>query len=848
MAVIINGTTFPLQYKRTTSRPIDSTSVFTTIEDATIYARNTDTTPYVPYPSQIIGVIENSGVYQLVKDDTIDASDGRNHCKLVAIGNMNETDDKYLSREEEDTAKELIHFLKGIDVLGETKTEALRVINDIFSNNYVSGSTGFAIHKDEYGKYHLDIDNITVRNKFTAETLDIEQSKYIGGGYYATKAGLTISKVEDIGNVYKCYFNIEDADGNRIYNQFAPDDLGICKQTNTEEFRSYWRLVTEVGNDYICLSKTDCMPDSDVPIVGDSVVQLGNMTDTSRQGALIFDESSLKVYSGINTYALPSPSININPDESVINAKLINSATGNDINEDLELLDAKIHSVQTQQDKSFIIWMDDYVPALYNLPASDWTTDELKKEHLQDIFYNTSAQTGQGGRAYRFEYNETDGYYWKEITDKDTIAALEQAQKAEDQANKAEDQANKAEDIANSKKRIFVAQPDASSEYDVGDMWVNATYSNGLVSYDNDTLVCITRKLKGEAFDIAHWQPASTATTAYLENLGNQIVLAVSDSKKSIDEVKQIAQQGIDDAADAASKAQQGINDAAAALGRANSAYNLADSANAASSENTSLIQQNSNSITALTNKISFDSSGNVVNIAKGDLVLTADFNTLLNKKITFDSSGNVKNINTAGLVTTSDFAQMFAEQADSNDYVKRAEISTFITEDEAGKLISNATIEADNINFIGKTMINGNFKVDTNGNVTMNNSTMNNIVANNGKFGGVIEVANIYYRLAESGYLNSCCYVFTDGEYTLPAIKNYMATEIRVFVYNPSRSATLLKFNAASGDVISLSNGSTVFSESSSVNLLPNVFYRLIGCKYTDKGVWIVEKNDNIL
>ena len=88
------------------------------------------------------------------------------------------------------------------------------------------------------------------------------------------------------------------------------------------------------------------------------------MTDTSRQGALIFDESSLKVYSGINTYALPSPSININPDESVINAKLINSATGNDINVDLELLDAKIHSVQTHQDKSFIIWMDDYVPAL----------------------------------------------------------------------------------------------------------------------------------------------------------------------------------------------------------------------------------------------------------------------------------------------------------------------------------------------------------------------------------------------------------------------------------------------------------------------------------------------------
>ena len=47
--VKINGSSFALQYKRTTYRPIDSSSVFDTIEDARVYARNTDTEAYFPY-------------------------------------------------------------------------------------------------------------------------------------------------------------------------------------------------------------------------------------------------------------------------------------------------------------------------------------------------------------------------------------------------------------------------------------------------------------------------------------------------------------------------------------------------------------------------------------------------------------------------------------------------------------------------------------------------------------------------------------------------------------------------------------------------------------------------------
>lgn len=49
----LTGTPFSTTYKRTTPRPIDSSEIFDTIEDARVYARNTGKT-YVPYPGQII--------------------------------------------------------------------------------------------------------------------------------------------------------------------------------------------------------------------------------------------------------------------------------------------------------------------------------------------------------------------------------------------------------------------------------------------------------------------------------------------------------------------------------------------------------------------------------------------------------------------------------------------------------------------------------------------------------------------------------------------------------------------------------------------------------------------------
>lgn len=325
--------------------------------------------------------------------------------------------------------------------------------------------------------------------------------------------------------------------------------------------------------------------------------------------------------------------------------------------------------------------------------------------HEQDMFYNRLT-----GHGYRFE-KDGSSWSWNDITDHLTLKALEDA--------------SKAQDTADGKRRVFVSQPKDSDIYDIGDMWANATYSGEGISYKNDSLVCITAKAKGTTFSIKHWQPSSTATTAYLENLGDRILAAVTDSEEGIEAAKRLANQGISDAYDAA-------QDALNALGIARDAQETAD-------KNTAVIQVTKDSIAALVEGIHFDNSGNITNINTSGLVTTDDFNVLLSKKITFDAEGHVSNISTSGLVTESGFTQLFTEQAEADGYVKRAEISTFITEDDAGRLISNAVISADQITFEGTVTANENFKILEDGSIVANNGTFNGTInSDNGYIGGI--------------------------------------------------------------------------------------------------------------
>lgn len=643
---------------------------------------------------------------------------------------------EHISKKGPDTAAGLITFLKGIMIgkkghgvtLGGNNVvtailDELKNVFRIVSPDFVSGDlgAGFILKYDKNtGRSYLEVDELLVRKLAYFVELVIKRLSYVGGEIILTPASMKCSKVEVRDTCYRCYFEQNDSDRS-IVQEFRTGDQARCQTFNIKEGTShgvsntyYWRLVTATGTDYIDLSKDDCDAGSTAPSAGDHIVQLGNRDDSTRQNAIILstigdDAPSIKQYKGIDSYSLTGKEVTIlSPSLNKFMGKFISAATGKEYDEIFNNLQVDMDLIKEQADKEYTIWFYEHVPGPDNLPASEWTTPELKTLHDQDLFYNRAT-----GLAYRYE-----GGSWLDVTDQFTIKALENAAKAQD--------------TADGKRRVFVSQPTTDSVYDVGDLWVNATYGD----YKNDALVCVTAKKKGMSFSISHWQPSSTATTAVIQNLGDRILQVVGDledTDAAVEAAKDLANQGINDAYDAYLKALE-------ALG-------LAGDANDAASDNYTVIQQTKNSITALANKISFDSNGNISNINTSGLVTTADFNTLLSKKVTLDSNGNVTNINKSGLVTSAEFARLFSEQAAADGLVKRAEISTFITEDDAGRIISNATIQADQIRFNGNIIANDAFMVDKQGNVTMNNATVN------GGFIGDVTINGRMETNADSGY-----------------------------------------------------------------------------------------------
>ena len=459
--VVKKGTPFGTTYKRTSSRPLDSSEIPDSLEQARIYAKNANCED-VPYPGQVITVNGKAYILKIDPDMPDDSEKGFFHCTLDPLGGNTDNDDRYVRRDVAETIEKLMTFLEGINAKGTSTLEQIKLVGDILSSNFATGSTGFGIYKDEQGNYHLDIDFVDIRKRLNVESLQVNQATYVGGKQYNSD-GIICNKVEDKGTFWRCYFRTTDAEGRTIYNPFAVDDLANCETFNLKSGNHYyWRAVVGIGDDFIDLSKSDCISGSDDPLVGDNIVHLGNKTNPERQGTILWDSVTaggpyIRIYKGINSYTMPEPLIDLNTVLSEISAKFINQATGKDVDETINDLQADMDLVKEQTDKEYTLWFFDYDPTLENLPASDWTTDELKTMHEQDMFYNRLS-----GHGYRFE-KDGSSWSWNDITDHLTLKALEDA--------------SKAQDTADGKRRVFVSQPKDSDAYDIGDMWANATYS-----------------------------------------------------------------------------------------------------------------------------------------------------------------------------------------------------------------------------------------------------------------------------------------------------------------------------------------------------------------------------------
>ena len=424
----------------------------------------------------------------------------------------NYVDPRFLRKNIPDTAQEVITFLKGIE----------------FGDDFVKDGSGAGIYKDDNGQWHIDTDYLHARKKLTAEEVEVMKTSHIKGKVVNSAGGFVVSKIERIVGAWRCYFVQQDSEGRWVYNSMRVDDLALCEtfnlvDNNGQTANHYWhRRVKAVGTDYVDIADNTNVDDyasgSDVPQVGDEVVQLGNVMDKDRQSAIIQSAAGegapyFKIIKGINSFILPNPIFLF--DKQNFEIRVEDPANRGEyirLQDFLVSMQGRINAVQQQADKQLVIWFGDVVPTLTTEPANEWADDTTKELHEHDIYYNRSYVETGGGRAYSFEKNQDGSFSWHEITDADVLKSLEAAKHAQD--------------TADGKRRVFV-QAVPVPPYDAGDQWTNATFPD---KYNNDLLVCVRPKATGEPFDIEDWQSAQHYTTKQFEaefNVGGKSISAV---------------------------------------------------------------------------------------------------------------------------------------------------------------------------------------------------------------------------------------------------------------------------------------------------------------------------------
>ena len=473
-------------------------------------------------------------------------------------------DEQRLNKLKDDTAKGTITWEKVQKLLS-----GLLIGN---SNNENGGSWT----PDAEGRSHLITDYLEVRMKAIFEELVIKKTSTIGGKEIISPTGGVVAhKVEEVTvtyndvsqKAYRCYF-LAEQDGDKIDNDFVVEDQVRSESFNLNAGKYhktgnhfFWRLA--IGRDeepvelegkkyhYIDLSDTDCATASDVPAKGDVLNQCGNRTDVERQNCLIFSSvdtysPSISLYHGINSYSFAnreyveygvnkqtnkaffnvygdmyvgdrptkengyegSSYIRYDSSTKQMSVKAKISAKSTVDGKELSQYFKKIGELQNQVDGAIETWFYDGVPTLENAPAISWKTDKDKEIHLGDLYYNNKT-----GKAYRFA-KDSNTYKWTLITDTDIAKALSDARMAQE--------------TANGKMKVFSVQP--TTPYQVGDIWVNATYPSDGSTYKNEVLRCQTNKAAGSQFAIGDWIKASKYTD---DTVANAAKKAAEDAQKA---------------------------------------------------------------------------------------------------------------------------------------------------------------------------------------------------------------------------------------------------------------------------------------------------------------------------
>ena len=211
------------------------------------------------------------------------------------------------------------------DGIADTSNSETTFNKPIHSNRFQQGAIGgrgWGL-REENGKGIIEADTIIARYGLQVNNLIINQIASIAGTNIISAANMECSKVEMMDNAIRCYF---DQRQGSISNHFVKRDIAYSQvfSPNNVEIKYYKREVIDIGSNYIDLSTTNYDGDG-VPQKGDTIVQMGNFDDTSRQGIIIISSNpvpSITQYQSVNSFTLPTPMTKISPNDNEFTGKV----------------------------------------------------------------------------------------------------------------------------------------------------------------------------------------------------------------------------------------------------------------------------------------------------------------------------------------------------------------------------------------------------------------------------------------------------------------------------------------------------------------------------------------------
>ena len=284
------------------------------------------------------------GVYVIGLNDFTPATDSN-------VYSARRSRKEFLSKTEDDTAhctitfEKVQKFLQGI-LIGNNNAYSIDAngnvtINLLNSADYDDATqSGFGFYKRKDGKYGLNVTDISVWGKAYFNNLTIRELTYVGGNLVFSPSAGKIFEVREIYNDtneltgWKCYLLADDGT-TATTNMFEVDDQVRCETFNIKagvyenvSNKFYWRKITDVSTDneeirdannnilydgkkysWIVISASDKAEGSDNPAAGDTIVLMGNRTNTNRMSFVVKetygDNAPREVgYTNVHSYTL----------------------------------------------------------------------------------------------------------------------------------------------------------------------------------------------------------------------------------------------------------------------------------------------------------------------------------------------------------------------------------------------------------------------------------------------------------------------------------------------------------------------------------------------------------------